>query len=340
MTCPQGHRLPGGAAAFCDICGAALGPGPNPVRAGRTASRRTAVFVAAAAIAVLLAVASAVFFAMAGDDGDAPASAISTAVLDRSRPGSTGTARPLPSAGAAGPGATAGATAPTASTVVPGDPSPGSTAASAAPAATTSGAGPQATTAAPTETPSPAELPTPVPPTPVPPPPNLAANGGFESGSLSAPWGTGIYEPRAQGVFWGSADAEAAVVSDVTHSGSYALRIVNRSAAAPNVYRTLSQKVAVQGGAQHCLTFWERTQNGTPGMLTFRLNDSWGSALGIGAGSASWAQRAFTFTAEDGNIDLRIVSENTGTAWVDDIVLTAGACAVANGLVPPGASPR
>jgi hypothetical protein len=179
-----------------------------------------------------------------------------------------------------------------------------------------------------------------VPASPISPPPNLATNGGFESGSLSAPWGTGIYEPRSPGVFWGSADAEAAVLSDVVRSGSYALRIINRSAAAPNVYRTLSQKVNVQGGTPHCLTFWERTQGGTSGMLTFRLNDSWSSAIGIGAGSASWAQRAFSFTTEDGNIDLRIVSENTGTVWVDDIVLTAGACSVPNGLVPSGASPR
>lgn len=195
----------------------------------------------------------------------------------------------------------------------------------------------RARTATPTATLPPAPTAAPTSPPVV----NLAVNGGFESGGLGAPWGTGIYEPRPQGVFWGVADAEAAVVTDVVHSGSYALRIVNRSPSGPNIYRTLSQKVSVTGGAPHCLTFWERVQNGSGGMLTFRLNDSWSSAIGIGTGSGgAWLQHAYTFTAEDGNIDLRMVSENTGTAWIDDIVLTAGACAVPNGAVPAGASPR
>lgn len=195
----------------------------------------------------------------------------------------------------------------------------------------------RARTATPTATlpPAPTAAPTSPPVT------SLAANGGFESGGLIAPWGTGIYEPRPQGVFWGAADAEAAVVSDVIHSGSFALRIINRSPSGPNIYRTLSQKVTVTGGAPHCLTFWERVENGSGGMLTFRLNDSWSSAIGIGTGSGgAWLQHAFTFTAEDGNIDLRIVSENTGTVWIDDIVLTAGACTVPNGAVPAGASAR
>jgi cyclophilin family peptidyl-prolyl cis-trans isomerase len=204
----------------------------------------------------------------------------------------------------------------------------------------------------PTSTPRPptaaAATPTPLPPTATPTVPptvtvtNLAVNGGFETGALGAPWGTGIYEPRPQseGVFWGAANADATVVSGEAHSGAYSLRIANRSPAAPNVYRTLSQKVKVAGGAAHCLTWWAKTQGGTSGMLTFRLNDAWTSAIGMGAGTPGWTQYGFTFTAEDGDIDLRIVSENTGTVWIDDIVLTQGGCKVPNGTVAGGASPR
>ncbi len=155
--------------------------------------------------------------------------------------------------------------------------------------------------------------------------PNLVSNGGFETGSLNS-WGTGIYEPRPQGVFWGAADADATVVSDVVHSGGFALRIANRSAVQPQVYRTMSQKVAVKGGVTHCLTFWARTVSGTSGILGFRLNDAWTQNVGIGAGSATWTAYKGQFTTEDGNIDLRIVSENTGTVWVDDIALREGAC--------------
>jgi hypothetical protein len=182
---------------------------------------------------------------------------------------------------------------------------------------------------------------TPRPPTSIPPPAytNLSGNGGFESGSLSSPWGTGIYEPRSQ-VFWGQADADATVVGDSVHGGSFALRITNRSQVKPQVYRTLSQKVAVKGGIQHCLTWWARTANGTSGLVTFRLNDAWTQVFSIGAGQAAWTQYAGTFVPEDSNIDLRIVSENTGTAWLDDIELSEGACTVGNGVVAAGTNPR
>lgn len=192
-----------------------------------------------------------------------------------------------------------------------------------------------ATAVPPTAAPAPTQAPT---ATPIPAAPNLLTQGGFENGSLSAPWGTGIYEPNAGGIFWGSANATAQVTTGNVR-GTYALRIVNNSAAAPNVYRTLSRKVNVVGGTQYCFTVWVRTENGSAGMLSFRFNDSWSQALGTGAGTAAWSQYAYTFAAEDSNIDVRIVSENTGTAWVDDLELTAGACKVANGRITAG-SPR
>lgn len=207
------------------------------------------------------------------------------------------------------------------------------------------------TTAPPTAVPPTAAPPTPIPPTPVPPTPapptatpkpplaNLAGNGGFETGSLSAPWNTGIYEPQP-GVFWGAADADAVVVSDSVHSGQYALRITNRSARTAQIYRTMSQKVAVKGGQQYCLTYWVRTANALNGVLNFRMNDAWTIVLSPAGGAPAYTWYAGTFVAEDNNIDLRIVSENTGTAWVDDIELTEGACNVPNGPVSGGASPR
>lgn len=171
---------------------------------------------------------------------------------------------------------------------------------------------------------------------------NLVVDGGFESGGIGAPWGSGIYEPNPAGPFWGRADATASVTSTGAHSGQFALRVDNRSKVAGNVYRTLSQKVNVAGGAQHCLSFWTRTANpGTGGsLLTFRLNDSWGSVIGVGAGPPDYRQYAFSFVAEDDNIDVRMVFENEGTVWVDDIFLSSGACAVANGVLAPGAEPR
>ena len=77
-----------------------------------------------------------------------------------------------------------------------------------------------------------------------------------------------------------------------------------------------------------------------PAEVLRRFNDSWSQALGIGTGSAAWRQHAYTFVAEDSNIDVRIVSENTGTAHIDDLVLTPGRCKVPNGVVANGAAAR
>lgn len=241
-----------------------------------------------------------------------------------------------PSAGATLPPATSQAgsaspTSPAGATVIGASPTSGATAAA--------GSNPTQAPAAATATPAPTNTPPPTATNTAVPPPNLITGGGFESGALGAPWGTGIYEPNAGGIFWGSADATAEVVQGDTR-GAYSLRITNRTAAAPHVYRTLARKVGVSGGQQHCFTAWVRTENGTSGMLSFRFNDSWSQALGIGTGSAAWRQHAYTFVAEDSNIDVRIVSENTGIAWVDDLELTLGACKVSNGAVAPGANPR
>jgi hypothetical protein len=286
------------------------------------------------AVAALVAVAVAVF---AGDfGGDGPAQAVFRAQA----PGSSATPAGTLSGTATGtPTGQAATTAAPSSATVPASPVATTGASPAAPTQKP-GLGPAAT---PTRTAVPAS-PNATPTrtlTPKPSYTNLVGNGGFESGSLSFPWGTGIYEPRASGeVFWGSADADAVVVSDSVHGGAYALRITNRSAQAANVYRTLAQKVAVTGGQQHCLTWWARTANASNGILNFRLNDSWSLVLSIAGGLPNYTQYAGTFIAEDSNVDLRILSENTGTVWIDDIELSEGACKVPNGPITGGASPR
>jgi hypothetical protein len=162
-------------------------------------------------------------------------------------------------------------------------------------------------------------------PTPSPTPaPNLIADGGFESG-LVAPWGTGIYEPQSQ-IFWGSANATATVVSDFVHSGRAALRIANQSPMAPQVYRTLSQRINVTAGAPYCLSFWARSQGSQPGILSIAVNKAWTNRASIGGGTFDWTEFAHSFTAEAAAIDIRLISENVGTVWLDDIAVVSGAC--------------
>ncbi|MCC7539617.1 MAG: protein kinase [Deltaproteobacteria bacterium] len=191
---------------------------------------------------------------------------------------------------------------------------------------------------------------TPPPPPPIVPPPisptlavvvpgNLVADGGFETGSLGRPWGTGIYEPRGS-AFWGRANATATLERD-SHAGQHALLIVNRTPTAPHVYRTLSQRVAnTERGRRYCLTYWARTTDAQAGTLTITVNDSWGTRFGVARGTSPWTLYAGTFTAEKSRFDLRLISENVGNVSIDDIALTEGDCAVPDGPVTAGMDPR
>lgn len=167
---------------------------------------------------------------------------------------------------------------------------------------------------------------------------NLVVDGGFEDG-LVAPWGTGIYEPRAE-IFWGAAQASASVVTTDAHSGANALLINNASTIAPQIYRTMSQAVPVKSGAAYCLTFWVKSPGAQPGILSFPLENTWGSRIAVQGGSEDWTEYAGTVTAQTGSFDVRLISENQGSILVDDIELTAGVCVVSIGPVPPGQSAR
>jgi hypothetical protein len=155
-------------------------------------------------------------------------------------------------------------------------------------------------------------------------PGNLVKDGGFETG-LVAPWGTGIYEPRSD-IFWGAASATATVVHSNVHSGSSALMIVNQSPQAPNVYRTMSQQVAVTAGAPYCLSFYAMSQDSKAGALSIAVDHAWLHRARPGPGTYAYHIFQFSFTAESALIDVRVISENTGTVWVDDIAVTPGAC--------------
>jgi len=167
---------------------------------------------------------------------------------------------------------------------------------------------------------------------------DLVVDGGFEDGVV-APWGTGIYEPRAD-IFWGAADASAVAAGSDAHSGAVALFITNGSSLAPNVYRTMSQAVAVTAGAQYCLSFWAKSLGSQPGILSFPLNVAWSSRITVLGGSYDWTEYAGTLTAESDSFDVRLISENQGSILVDDIEMTPGACAVPVGPVLPGQPAR
>lgn len=153
---------------------------------------------------------------------------------------------------------------------------------------------------------------------------NLIVDGGFESG-LVAPWGTGIYEPKPQ-IFWGSANATATVVAGVAHSGASSLQIVNSTPFTPNVRRSMSQQVQVRAGASYCLSFWARSQGSQAGILSIAVDKALSHRVGVTPGTYDWTRFSSTFTAEAATIDIRLISENVGKVWVDDVSVAQGKC--------------
>jgi hypothetical protein len=164
----------------------------------------------------------------------------------------------------------------------------------------------------------------------------LVTEGGFET-PLKAPWGTGAFEPKGE-IFWGTAQASATIANE-GHSGSHALQITNNSDFAPQVFRTMSQQVAVVGGQAYCLSFWAKGQGTAAGILSMPVDKAWAHRVAVPGGSFGWTQFAGTATAEGSTFDIRLITDNKGTILVDDIELTSGACAH-TGQLAAGTSPR
>ncbi|BFM38885.1 hypothetical protein OLK001_08110 [Synechocystis sp. LKSZ1] len=160
-------------------------------------------------------------------------------------------------------------------------------------------------------------------------PHNLLQNGGFEQG-LILPWGTGHYErqegPFAFGTWWNSLNARAFMKRDRAqfHSGQSSLRVTNYSPSAPHVFTTLSQRISgLEPNGLYEISYYAKADNLSGGAVGFAIDAAWTKRLPpLPPGSYDW--QPFKTTINIGHndyIDFRILSVNTGTAWLDDIVV-------------------
>jgi CHAT domain-containing protein len=157
---------------------------------------------------------------------------------------------------------------------------------------------------------------------------NLLVNGGFEDG-LAYPWGTGHYESLQGksrfGVWWNSMNARAfmKIDTDQSHSGRKSLRITNYSPAQPHVFTTTSQRLAgLKPNTVYRLSLYAKADNLKRGILVI-TDAAWGKRLLlVPPGTYDW--KLCTGSVNIGHndyIDLRLVSEDTGTAWLDDLAV-------------------
>jgi len=141
---------------------------------------------------------------------------------------------------------------------------------------------------------------------------NLVKNGGFEQGFPDpfSPWGN-------MGACWSTATLDL----KTSHSGTASLHIVNTAARAPNDYGTMAQTIAIQPGQRYQITLWAKGQMlASRGAVNIAVDQAWKiRPLALPAGTFPWQKFTGTFTLAVSSAVIRIISEDKGEAWIDDI---------------------
>lgn len=152
---------------------------------------------------------------------------------------------------------------------------------------------------------------------------NILKNGGFED-FLVKPWGTGLYS-EGRPLWWNGGGCQSEIRLDevVKKSGLVSLYIFNPTPRNPNVYGTTAQRVAVKPNGRYRITLWAKGRNlASAGAIQFSVDSSWKiRPVSLPAGSFSWRKFDGIFTVPENYIDFRIISQDQGEAWIDDIEL-------------------
>lgn len=152
----------------------------------------------------------------------------------------------------------------------------------------------------------------------------ILGNGGFESG-LAAPWGTGQYS-NGRSLWWNSSNCRSRVELDETDAmhGLVSLHIINESTRAPNVYGTTAQLIPIVPNQPYRITLWAQgLKLASRGAVTIVVDDAWAvRPIALPAGTYSWTRLSGTFSLPADHASIRILSEDAGEAWLDDITIT------------------
>lgn len=149
----------------------------------------------------------------------------------------------------------------------------------------------------------------------------LLVNGGFEQG-LVQPWGTGLYsENRPE--WWNSGDCESTAEVDERGSieGAISLHIVNLTPRTAHVYGTVAQRIRIDPNRPYRITVWARGLDlASTGAVTLIVDETWRvRPITLPAGTFAWTKLSGVFSLPTDYADIRILSEDAGEAWIDDV---------------------
>ncbi|WP_353116150.1 Ig-like domain-containing protein [Microbacterium sp.] len=120
----------------------------------------------------------------------------------------------------------------------------------------------------------------------------------------------------------GGADVTSTADTATVHSGSASLKLVDTTPKAANVYGGLLQTVPVTPSTTYEFSAWVKAQSvPTTGTMQFVLSPDWTVRQTFPGGTYDWTRTTWTYTTTDTQtaINYRIIQQNTGTYWVDDL---------------------
>lgn len=117
----------------------------------------------------------------------------------------------------------------------------------------------------------------------------------------------------------GGVSATAAIVEGIGHSGNNSLKISNASPRQSNVFINVSQTLQVEPETTYEFKVWVKGDNAKN--VWFPGGTGWKQRLQFPSGTYDWREVSFEYTTAAGEVSypLVILSENTGTVWLDDL---------------------
>ena len=159
---------------------------------------------------------------------------------------------------------------------------------------------------------------------------------GFEQ-KLSPPWGTGQYA-EGKPTWWNSGDCQSTAMIDyhVVHSGHFALHISNHSQRAASVYGTTQRPLSLEAGQRFRIEVWAKARLlNSNGGVSIALDRDWSvRPIQLPGGTYDWRTLTAEFTWRGGDGQLRILCEDRGDVWLDDISIISLDPAATSGPEP------
>ncbi len=109
--------------------------------------------------------------------------------------------------------------------------------------------------------------------------------------------------------------------SEIRRSGKKSFKITMGSPMGSHRYGSMSQRITgLTKNTEYIVRFWVKAERAGKGTFEITMDKEWNERKQIDEGTYPWQEFKHRFNIGDKRyIDFRIISEEAGTVWVDDI---------------------